>query len=279
MPAFCSGCKSPMAKGATDMVRFNARNEHGTATRRGFTLIELLVVIAIIALLISLLLPALGKARIAGWIIVSTSNARQATVASLTYRESSKGYLPITPFGPCTSLSTAARPGSLQYTGNSTQITALCSWSFAGANPSAFWAPTGRPPGAAAPASPYFDVHASERPLNPFLYGDVNFSSAPTRLTGGFWRTECRAQGPARTRPSGPGRQDRPSAALGQHRRRAELGKHGRTPLLLQGRRHELSIQPEVVRTVVLGRRARRHAAIWQGVPQGVRSLKALRHV
>lgn len=54
-------------------------------SRRGFTLIELLVVIAIIALLIGILLPALGEARRAGRLAVAQSNMKQTGVATNTY--------------------------------------------------------------------------------------------------------------------------------------------------------------------------------------------------
>jgi prepilin-type N-terminal cleavage/methylation domain-containing protein len=61
-----------------------------------FTLIELLVVIAIIAVLISVLLPALGKARLAGRGAVCSSNMRQIVVASLMYCDANKERFPST---------------------------------------------------------------------------------------------------------------------------------------------------------------------------------------
>lgn len=61
---------------------------------RGFTLVELLVVIAIVALLMSLLLPAMQRARDAANRAMCQSNFRQLATASLAYTSDSGDALP-----------------------------------------------------------------------------------------------------------------------------------------------------------------------------------------
>ena len=53
--------------------------------RRGFTLVELLVVISIIALLIGILLPAIGKARDKARVLASSNNLHQLGIAHQSY--------------------------------------------------------------------------------------------------------------------------------------------------------------------------------------------------
>ena len=62
--------------------------------KKAFTLIELLVVISIIALLISILLPALGAARNAARAVQCASNVKQTTLAMVIYEQDWKLFPP-----------------------------------------------------------------------------------------------------------------------------------------------------------------------------------------
>jgi prepilin-type N-terminal cleavage/methylation domain-containing protein len=67
---------------------------HTRLGRKAFTLIELLVVISIIALLIGILLPALGSARFTARSAISLSNLRQIGIAAAGYQTDNKQHYP-----------------------------------------------------------------------------------------------------------------------------------------------------------------------------------------
>ena len=115
----------------------------------GFTLIELLVVIAIIALLIGILLPALGKARLSAWKAISLNNLRTIMQSVEMYRADAKGHLPYPEVN--------RRNGS---------VSAICTWTYGGKDNSDQWTGSNAP----------FDISASARPLNPYMYSEITLA-------------------------------------------------------------------------------------------------------
>jgi len=93
----------------TESVAIRQRDKAGGGAARyrgcrAFTLVELLVVIGIIALLISILLPALNKARESSRVAACLSNLRQLGIIHQAYVADYKGYIvPCDMGGPNTS--------------------------------------------------------------------------------------------------------------------------------------------------------------------------------
>src|SRR5207237_4017195 len=76
------------------------KNNRDAAARPGFTLIELLIVIAIIAILASMLLPALGRSKKTSQRVLCASSLRQLNLANALYLDDFDQRFPAHKDGP-----------------------------------------------------------------------------------------------------------------------------------------------------------------------------------
>ena len=81
----------------TNAVANRSERKQARAVHKGFTLIELLVVIAIIAILASMLLPALAKAKEAGKRIACVNDERQLGLSTRMYVDDNQDQFPVRP--------------------------------------------------------------------------------------------------------------------------------------------------------------------------------------
>jgi len=89
--AHSQSCKAELSNVIISQRRNNTFRRLGL---HGFTLIELLVVISIIALLVSILMPALSKARAQAKMVVCASNIHQTVIGVTTYSLDNDDRLP-----------------------------------------------------------------------------------------------------------------------------------------------------------------------------------------
>ena len=105
VPVFLTMFNRKIEKQEKQMFNQKRFFNHGGENLKSFTLIELLVVVAIIAILASILLPALTKARVRARLSSCMNNLKQVGVATLVYSGDNDDYIMFQAWG------TAGNPG------------------------------------------------------------------------------------------------------------------------------------------------------------------------
>jgi len=142
------------------MNMLNAVQARSKTKGSGFTLIELLVVIAIIALLIAILLPALGKARKAARQTISLQNLSQIGRGVAQYQNDWKGKLPMP---AARRMQNVGGEVVFNWPKTAGEVRGYATWMFAGKNCNGRWAGDGAG----------FDLPPIFRPLNYYLGADA----------------------------------------------------------------------------------------------------------
>ncbi|MFQ5807678.1 MAG: type II secretion system protein [Phycisphaerae bacterium] len=143
--------------------------EKRAQNHRGFTLIELLVVVAIIALLISILLPSLSRAKEQARVGVCLSNQRSIAQAASAYLPEFEDLPWVLPRGYTVS-------------GRTYNFTVITEYIWGGAMPASTnreWRQAGRP-GLKPSRKDNHQVPPRHRPLNPYFSPDVTWDAEPT---------------------------------------------------------------------------------------------------
>jgi prepilin-type N-terminal cleavage/methylation domain-containing protein len=142
-----------------------------TPLRRGFTLIELLVVVAIIAMLIAILLPALGRAKEQARVAKCLANERSIILAATTYAADSKDLPWVLP--------RRFTADGRMYTTSGTVITEYIWGGGMPVSTDADWEAAGRP-GLRPSRKDNHQLPPRHRPLNRYLSSTVSWDAEPT---------------------------------------------------------------------------------------------------